>query len=130
MWKNGSTAMRLSRSVMARHRLSVPFSCTMLATRLRCVSITPFDTPVVPLEYGRATRSCAGSIFGRFFGSSSSAAISSAKGVEPAAPSNVKISSTPPATSAASFALSRKAPTVMRKRAFESRSWLASSSAV
>ncbi len=27
----------------------------MLATRLRCVSITPFDRPVVPDEYGRAT---------------------------------------------------------------------------
>ena len=29
----------------------------MLATRLRCVSITPLETPVVPDEYGSATTS-------------------------------------------------------------------------
>ena len=34
----------------------------MFATRFRCVSITPFGSPVVPLEYGSATRSWAGSI--------------------------------------------------------------------
>ena len=32
----------------------------MLATRFRCVSITPLGSPVVPLEYGSATRSLGG----------------------------------------------------------------------
>ena len=29
----------------------------MFATRSRCVSITPFDTPVVPLENGNTAKS-------------------------------------------------------------------------
>ena len=33
----------------------------MFATRLRCVSITPFEVPVVPLENGSTARSSAGS---------------------------------------------------------------------
>ena len=37
----------------------------MFATRLRCVSITPFDTPVVPLENGSTARSPAGSTVAR-----------------------------------------------------------------
>ena len=32
-------------------------ACSMFATRLRWVSITPFIRPVVPLEYGRTARS-------------------------------------------------------------------------
>ena len=36
----------------------------MFATRLRCVSITPLDMPVVPLENGSAARSAAGSTGG------------------------------------------------------------------
>src|SRR3954465_11385198 len=52
MWKNGRTPMTVSSAVSA---------CTSrtwhrFATTLRCVSITPFGRPVVPLEYGSATR--------------------------------------------------------------------------
>jgi hypothetical protein len=57
MWKNGSTPTSTS---------SAPIRCTaricsMFATRLRWVSITPFETPVVPLENGSTARSPAGS---------------------------------------------------------------------
>ena len=106
MWKNGRTAISVSSSVMGRHRLSIPSIWAMLATRLRCVSMTPFEPPVVPLEYGSATRSLAESISGT--SSSSGASVSAENGVVPGAASNVKISSIPPASCAASRALSRK----------------------
>src|SRR5262249_38508624 len=40
----------------------LPLIWHRLATMLRCVSITPFGKPVVPLEYGRTTRSVEGAI--------------------------------------------------------------------
>ena len=57
MWKNGSTPISVS-SLSIRCSARV---CSMLATRLRCVSITPFDRPVVPEENGSTARSPAGS---------------------------------------------------------------------
>ena len=58
MWKNGSTATSTSSpEIRCTERI-----CSMFATRLRCVSITPFDKPVVPLENGSTARSPAGSI--------------------------------------------------------------------
>ena len=53
MWKYGRTARRTSSS---SHR-NTPSTWTMLAVRLRWVSITPLGKPVVPLEYGSAARS-------------------------------------------------------------------------
>src|SRR5919199_314092 len=53
MWKNGSTAMIFSSS----RRSAGSSTCATFATRLRCVSMTPFDVPVVPDEYGSATTS-------------------------------------------------------------------------
>ena len=38
--------------------------CNWLATKFRCVNMTPFGNPVVPLLYGRNARSLAGSIAG------------------------------------------------------------------
>ena len=100
----------------------------MFATRFRCVSMTPFEPPVVPLEYGKATKSLSDSISGT--SASSDESFSAEKGVAPGASSKLKISSIPPASSAASRAFSMKALAVMRKRAPASRSWLASSAAV
>src|SRR2546430_5980052 len=54
-----------------------------LATRLRCVSITPLGNPVVPLEYGSTARSRAGSAGLREAASQLSS--SAAKGVAPGA---------------------------------------------
>src|SRR5215207_2653223 len=60
MWKNGKTPTSTSSpEIRCTERI-----CSMLATRLRCVSITPFDSPVVPLENGSAATSPAGSIAG------------------------------------------------------------------
>ena len=53
MWKNGSTATVVSSSVISAGA-SV---CSMFATRLRWVSMTPLLSPVVPDEYGRTTTS-------------------------------------------------------------------------
>ena len=63
--------------------------CTRLATRLRCVSITPFGRPVVPDEYGRTTTSVAGSM--ATAGGSASIAIDASDGT-PGASSMVTIS--------------------------------------
>ena len=53
MWKKGisPTSVSSSSSGIEFH------ACSMFATRLRWVSITPFIRPVVPLEYGRTARS-------------------------------------------------------------------------
>src|SRR3954447_7265324 len=53
MWKNGRTPGTVSSSPSAWTARIWP----RFATTLRCVSITPFGRPVVPLEYGSATRS-------------------------------------------------------------------------
>ena len=46
MWKKGSSPTSVSSSVSG-----IEFqACSMFATRLRWVSITPFIRPVVPLE--------------------------------------------------------------------------------
>ena len=58
MWKKGSVAAVTSFSEVPS---SGPMSSCM-ATRFRCVSITPLGAPVVPLEYGSATTSRAGSM--------------------------------------------------------------------
>ena len=53
MWKNGISPTRTSSSFSG-----IEFqACSMFATRLRWVSITPFIRPVVPLEYGSTARS-------------------------------------------------------------------------
>ena len=67
-----------------------------LATRLRCVSITPLVSPVVPLENGSATTCVAGSIAGRGGGVPRGAS-SSSNGVVPGASPIEKTSSTPAA---------------------------------
>ena len=54
MWKNGSTATNV---VVLVASSTAPSVCAMFATRLRWVSITPFDRPVVPDEYGSTTTS-------------------------------------------------------------------------
>ena len=46
MWKNGSTATKAASSFNGM----AASDCSMFATRLRCVSITPLDSPVVPEE--------------------------------------------------------------------------------
>src|SRR6478672_8736426 len=60
MWKNGSTAITRSLSSMSR----TGSNWQRFATRLRCVSMTPLGSPVVPLENGSATMWRAGSIAG------------------------------------------------------------------
>ena len=57
MWKNGSTPISTSSAPIRW----IDRICSMFATRLRCVSITPFDIPVVPLENGSTARSPSGS---------------------------------------------------------------------
>ncbi len=89
----------------------------MFATRFRCVSITPFGSPVVPLEYGSATRSSAASI--ATSGGSPPAWSSDANGVAPSASPNTKISSTP-ARAAAAVAFSSSSGTVTSRRAPQS----------
>src|SRR5215471_19927065 len=99
----------------------MPWHWQRLATRLRWVSITPLGSPVVPLEYGNATRSSRGSM--RMAGGSLPAWRRSEKGVAPSAEPKTKISSTA-LLPAAAFALSRKGAAVTRKRAPESASCL------
>ena len=91
------------------------------------MSMTPLGKPVVPLEYGSATTSRAGSMLTR--GGLAAVCSSSAKGRAPSAVPKTKISSTD-VFAAASLALSRKAGTVTIIRAPESINCLASSSAV
>ena len=129
MWKNGSTAIARS-AANSSSVLSVASGCVhcaMFATRFRCVSITPFWIPVVPLEYGSAIRSSAGLI--STCGGSPSARSSEANGVAPSASPYTKISSTPE-RSAATVAFSSSSGTVTSSRAPESTSCLASSSSV
>jgi hypothetical protein len=60
MWKNGSRPTSTSSAPIRW----IARTCSMFATRLRCVSITPLETPVVPLENGRTASSPAGSTSG------------------------------------------------------------------
>ena len=55
MWKKGVTPRYTSFSVqsLANHAVT----CVQLATRLRCVSMAPFEMPVVPPVYCRTARS-------------------------------------------------------------------------
>jgi hypothetical protein len=98
-----------------------------LETTLRWVSMTPLGNPVVPLEYGRKSRSSRGSI--RTSGGSPLLARSSPNGVAPGASPKTKISRTP-ARFAASRAASSNGGTVSSLFAAESSSWRASSPVV
>ena len=98
-----------------------------LATRLWWVSITPLGRPVVPLEYGKTTRSFFGSM--ATTGAGSSVDNNSEKELAPSASPKTNTSSTEELP-AASRALSRKGGTVTRNLALESLSCLASSAAV
>jgi hypothetical protein len=123
MWKNGRTAMIRSsscRSISAR-------VCATLATRLRWLSMTPLGRPVVPLEYGRVTRSFAGSM--STWTEGASAPRRSNRFACPSIPSRTTTSSTgdcPTATAARSM----NREIVMRILAPESFSWKAISSGV
>ena len=113
MWKNGSTAMKLSSSRMS----AASSTWAMLATRLPWVSITPLLSPVVPEEYGSTTRSeldtgtC----------SASGAPNSAVTGVAPSASPSTKISVTD-VPSTASRATSRNIGIVTSRVAPESTS--------
>ena len=124
MWKNGRTAITRSSSPIVR----TGSYWQRFATRLRCVSITPLESPVVPLENGSATRCVAGSIAGRGAAVPGGAS-SSSNGVVPGrVPDREHLLDA--GGPAASSARSASCGTVMRKRARAMRSWNAASSAV
>ena len=106
MWKNGSTPSSAGIST-----LSIASICCSCATMLRCTSITPFGSPVVPDEYGRAAISLAGSI--ATAGGSASTMIDASVG-RPGVSSNVMSSMLRFDSAIAAFALSASAFTVMR----------------
>src|SRR3954451_23892706 len=115
MWKNGRTPATVSSSPSAWtartwHRL---------ATTLRCVSITPFGRPVVPLEYGSATRSPGSAASGS--GAFACAVRSSSKAASP----STRTSSAP-----ASRARAANGSATTASRAPALRSWKPISSAV
>ena len=122
MWKNGSTASSLSPGSAGISGSS----CARLVAMLRWVSITPLGTPVVPEEYGSAATSCR-RVDGRAAARARCSRACRARCV-PSARSQTKISSTPPAHSAACRAVSSSGETVTIQRAEESRSCLANSS--
>ena len=122
-WKNGSTAITTSpgdRANRASH-------WTMLATRLPWLSITPLLSPVVPLEYGTAAMSFAGS--NATSGAAPGSPNSSEKEGTPAASPSTNTSQSP-ACAAACRATSRNGGTVSSSFARESTSWRPSSRAV
>ena len=92
----------------------------MFEVRFSWVSITPFAKPVVPLEYGSATRSFLGSI--STSGALPSLFSNSAKGVAPSASPRTKISSMPH-SSAAGDARSINCGIVINIFAPESLNW-------
>ncbi len=116
MWKKGSSATSASSGPSA----AIPWFCSMFATRLRWVSITPFIAPVVPLEYGSAARS--------------SGETSTASGVAPSSPRSIAsssdITSSVPESFAAGVRGSTSGPMAISSFAFESVSCLATSSGV
>src|SRR5438093_1261989 len=113
MWKNGSTAMM--RSSLATWCPATVW--TRLATRFRCVSITPLGNPVVPLEYGSTARSRAGSNAG--FAAGASLSSSALDGVAPPLPRPAPSTKTSPtsACTAAGAARARNGATVVGMRA-------------
>src|SRR5215218_10899563 len=62
MWKKGNAPTHLRPVNWAGSRTNTSIVCCTFATRLRWVSIAPFDTPVVPPVYCNAATSSAGSI--------------------------------------------------------------------
>ena len=124
MWKNGSTPITMSLDV--RRGLDDRV-CSRLATRLRCVSITPLGTPDVPLEYGRAQRSSAVLIVTSGTGRSGRSNV--AKAVAPSASPKTYTSSQPAAVAAARH-FSSSSGIVIKMRARESVNCFAISSAV
>ena len=125
MWKNGSTArMRVWPPIRM-----IGSDCTMLATRLRCVSITPLALPVVPEEYGSTATSSAGSI--TTSGTGPVLARSCGRFGCPSAPSRTTTSSAVrPICWAAGQPLGSSTETVNSILAPASASWLATSFAV
>src|SRR6185369_14662639 len=104
MWNSGSTARIRSRSWNPSNA-SAPLIWQRFATTLRCVNITPFGSPVVPLEYGSTTTSSDGVI--ETDGGVGGASSSSSNGRTQSASSPNMYSVSTPAAAAASFALSR-----------------------
>src|SRR6185295_873352 len=90
--------------------------------------MTPFGSPVVPLEYGSTTTSSAG-LIDTAGGSGGASSRSLNERTPGAASPNMNISSTP-AAAAASFALSRNGAAVTIKRGWLSFNCLVSSAAV
>lgn len=95
MWKNGSTARMRSPGPT----VISGSSWARFVAIWRCVSITPLGVPVVPEEYGRTATSSTGST--ATCGSGAVEASMSISERWPGALSQTRISSTPPASSAA-----------------------------
>ena len=96
IWKKGSTPIKTSSS----SRVFIELVSTKFAIRFSWVNMTPFDSPVVPLEYGSATKSIFGSILTS--GATPSLSRSWEKGVAPSASPSTKISLIPHAWAAGS----------------------------
>jgi hypothetical protein len=122
-WKKGSAAITTSPG----DRANRAWHWTMLATRLRWLSITPLLSPVVPLEYGSAARSSTGS--NATSGAAPGSPSSSGKDGTPAAWPSTNTSQLP-ACAAAWRAASRNGGAVSSSFACESASWRPSSRAV
>ena len=86
------------------------------ATRLRCVSITPLGSPVVPLENGSATR-CVRRVDRRAAARASRAPRAARRTASRPRASPIAKTSSTPAAAAASSARSASCGTVTRKRA-------------
>ncbi len=99
--------------------------CTTLATRLWWVSITPFERPVVPDEYGSATRSSAETGTCSASGGPNSAVRELAPSASPITTISVTFVS-----AAAARTVSRSAGTVTTSVASASTSWWCTSRSV
>ena len=122
MWKNGRNAGVVSPRPISTH-------CrhwSILATRLRWLSITPLGNPVVPEEYG-STRICSSRSTGAC--ASSGAPISALSGVTPSA-SPITTSSFTRVPTMAARAVSRNSGMVISISAPESFIWCVTSAAV
>ena len=62
MWNSGRCTSSTSSAVSVTDSPGLTTNCARLVVRFWCVSMTPLDRPVVPLEYGSAARSSMGSI--------------------------------------------------------------------
>src|SRR5271157_1077789 len=123
MWKNGSGATSTSSAATG----STVSTWSMLAMRLRWLSITPLLTPVVPLEYGSAAMSATGS--NATSGAAPGSPSSSDKDVASAAWPSTNTSQSP-ACPAAWRATSRNGGIVSSILARQSASWWPSSRTV